>query len=356
MKVSLLKCLFNQIYTYTKLSFLATIFLLSLSLTACSVHTTSTTTLEDISSETSTMSPSESSKDQSNSSANSTENTPSKNSTSESNSSESSDSTTTIIEKDDVPIQPNESFTVTETSIVGYHDLITQLHNLDLPIDLGDIRLNALKAYLGEYDFNFTNNQIGQISAPDSLYVLCNKLNQLSKDYVPNNLRKVDISFTFAEDSEKKMLRDEAATALESLFLAAKEAGFSLYGLSGYRSYNTQINNYTSRVNSLGTEGADRISARPGHSEHQTGLTMDITSESASFKLIEGFGETPEGLWVKENAHLYGFIIRYQDGTSPITGYNYEPWHLRYITPDVASYLYENHITVEELYASLLGK
>lgn len=265
-----------------------------------------------------------------------------------------SDSSTAL--EDTLVVHPEEPITISETTQDNYHDLITDLSGISLSIDVTDSRLNGLKTYLSDSDFNFTLKEIGQIQHPDSLYVLCNKLNQLPQEYVPSDLRDVNVNFTFSEASEKKMLRDDAATALEALFAAAKEAGYDLFALSGYRSYTTQINNYTSRVSSLGQEGADKISARPGHSEHQSGLAMDITSESASFKLIEEFGETPEGLWVKENAHRFGFIIRYQQTTTAITGYNYEPWHLRYITPDLATYLYENNVTVEELYALLLGK
>jgi len=253
-------------------------------------------------------------------------------------------------------IVPKESYTASETTDNGYHDLIKDLHGISLSIETSDPKLDQAKTYLSSYDFNFTKHVIGQILAPDSLYVLCNKLNQLPKDYVPNDLRKVDVRFTFEGESEKKMLREDAATALESLFASAKEVGFDLFALSGYRSYNTQITNYTSRVDSQGQAAADKISARPGHSEHQTGLAMDVTSESANFKLVQSFGETPEGLWIQENAHNFGFIIRYQSNTTDITGYSYEPWHLRFITTDVATYLYENDITLEELYAFLLNK
>lgn len=278
----------------------------------------------------------------------------SSNSSDENNSQNNSDSDENL--ENTTIITPLEPITITGTTTDAYHDLISDLSGIQLNLDVTDSRLNAVKNYLYEYDFNFTLQEIGQITQPDSLYVLCNKLNQLPQDFVPTDLREVNVNFTFTEASEKKMLRNDAATALEELFAAAKEAGYDLFALSGYRSYNTQINNYTSRVNSLGQEGADKISARPGHSEHQSGLAMDITSESASFRLIESFGDTPEGLWVKENAHRFGFIIRYQQTTTSITGYSYEPWHLRYITSDVASYLYDNNITLEELYATLLGK
>lgn len=314
-------------------------------LVGCTLKPTTTTHLENIDASVTT-----------NATESEANTTNSVNTSMDSNSTTDSNSDLTVSNDPITILTPTEPVTITETTTDTYHDLVKDLHGIALDLDLTDSRLSDVKVYLSEYDFNFTLHEIGQVTQPDSLYVLCNKLNQLPQDYVPSDLRDVNVNFTFAEASEKKMLRNDAATALEELFAAAKEAGFDLFALSGYRSYNTQINNYTSRVASLGQEGADKISARPGHSEHQTGLAMDITSESASFKLIEAFGDTPEGLWVKENAHRFGFIIRYQQTTTPITGYSYEPWHLRYITSDVASYLYENNITLEELYATLLGK
>src|SRR5699024_2575641 len=100
-----------------------------------------------------------------------------------------------------------------------------------------------------------------------------------------------------------------------------------------------------------GIEAANRYSAKPGQSEHQTGLVMDITSESVNFDLSEDFGKTPEGEWVANNAHLFGFIIRYPEGKEDITGYIYEPWHLRYLSPDVATAVFESELTYEEFFA-----
>ena len=114
------------------------------------------------------------------------------------------------------------------------------------------------------------------------------------------------------------------------MFDAAEKEDIILYARSGYRSYDTQVQLFKNYAANHGEEAANKYSARPGESEHQTGLVMDVTSESVNLQITSDFGETKEGKWVKENAHNYGFIIRYPEGKSDITGYVYEPWHLRF--------------------------
>lgn len=144
-------------------------------------------------------------------------------------------------------------------------------------------------------------------------------------------------------------MRPDAAQAIEELFSAAQtEAGYTLYGISGYRSYATQKAIYDRRVGEDG-DRAKRWVAPPGHSEHHTGLAMDISGESTVVQgLTNDFGESPEGLWVAENAHRFGFIIRYQKGWEDKTGYNYEPWHIRYVGTPHAEVMYTSAITLEE--------
>lgn len=183
---------------------------------------------------------------------------------------------------------------------------------------------------------------------PDSLTVLVNKEHALPDGYEPADLTVPDVRFPFEEDDPKKQLRQEAADALEKLFHDAEAAGHFLFAQSGYRSYERQEVIFASNVNKDGEEAANKYSARPGESEHQTGLVMDITSEAVGFGLIEAFGETPEGKWVAENAHEYGFIIRYEQGKEDITQYQYEPWHLRYVGTEAAKAIYENDWTLEQ--------
>ena len=134
----------------------------------------------------------------------------------------------------------------------------------------------------------------------------------------------------------------EANQALKNLQAGAKEAGHPMPLLSGYRSYYTQRNLYNSYVARDGQAAADTYSARPGHSEHQTGLAFDVGAIS------NNYGNTNAGIWLKNNAHKYGFIIRYPKGKEHITGYVYEPWHIRYVGTYHALKIYESGLTLEE--------
>lgn len=185
------------------------------------------------------------------------------------------------------------------------------------------------------------------VSNDESILALANKSNYLGEDYVPQDLVTVEVP-TVLESEEINQLRQEASDALSDMFAAAEEENITLYARSGYRSYNTQIGLYENYKEAHGEEAADRFSAQPGASEHQTGLAMDVTSESVGLELSEEFGETEEGEWVRENAHEFGFIIRYPEDMEDITGYTYEPWHLRYLGEEVATDVYESGLTYEE--------
>ena len=130
---------------------------------------------------------------------------------------------------------------------------------------------------------------------------------------------------------------------LEELINAAKKEGITLMGNSGYRSYSSQKILYNNRVRTEGKKSADAYVAKPGFSEHQTGLCIDITNEGRYF--VEG---TVEAEWLEKNCSKFGFIIRYPKYKKDITGIEYEPWHIRYVGKDVAQYIYENKITLEE--------
>lgn len=186
------------------------------------------------------------------------------------------------------------------------------------------------------------------IANPDDLLVLVNKRRSLPPDYVPPDLVVPNVPFPFKEDDPKKQMRAEAARALEQLFAAAKEAGLELYAQSGYRSYERQRAIFAFNAARKGEEVANMTSAYPGQSEHQTGLAMDVTSPKVGYDLIEEFGETPEGKWLAEHAARYGFIIRYPKGKEHITGYSYEPWHLRYVGVEHAQHIMANNLTLEE--------
>ncbi len=134
----------------------------------------------------------------------------------------------------------------------------------------------------------------------------------------------------------------EAMTAFEAMRAAAAKQGLTLYNSSSYRSYWLQDDLYTRYSNRDGQAAADTYSARPGHSEHQTGLAIDLN------QVDDSFAGTPEAIWVAENAHHFGFIVRYPKGKEHITGYQYEPWHIRYLGIDTATKVYESGKTLEE--------
>ena len=186
------------------------------------------------------------------------------------------------------------------------------------------------------------------IKNTEDILVLANKKRNLPSNYIPKDLIIPNVKFPFKEDHPKKYLRKKAAEALENLFQKAEKDDIILYAISGYRSYNRQKTLFDNKSNKVGPEKANLVVAFPGQSEHQTGLAMDVSSQSANFTLEEDFEDTAEGKWLKDNAHKAGFIIRYKKDSEDITGYNYEPWHIRYVGKDIAKEIYNQDLTLEE--------
>lgn len=183
---------------------------------------------------------------------------------------------------------------------------------------------------------------------PYDILALVNKHHALPDDYLPDDLVVPDVRFPFTEDLPKKQLRKVASDALEELFTAGDKAGVDLFAQSGYRSYDRQDAIFAANVEKDGEEAANNYSARPGESEHQTGLTMDITSAEINNQLSIEFADTKEGKWVKEHAAEYGFIIRYPEEKEDITEYQYEPWHLRYVGVKAAKEITKKGLSLEE--------
>ncbi len=189
------------------------------------------------------------------------------------------------------------------------------------------------------------------IQNPEKIDVLVNKKRNLPNDYAPSDLEKLSEVPTVLENPEVNQLRSVAYEGLKELFKAAsEEEGYELYARSGYRSYNTQTSLYSSYVDSYGQTAADKYSAKAGQSEHQTGLSIDITCEALNFRLDDTFVDTDEGKWVAENAHRFGYIIRYPKGKEDITGYLYEPWHIRFLGKELAKEVYDSGLTLEEYF------
>lgn len=170
--------------------------------------------------------------------------------------------------------------------------------------------------------------------------MLVNKHNTLGK-YVPTGLKALGVYASWGS------MQSEARDAFAALVDAAAKDGMRIWGVSPYRSYARQSAIYSSYVWAHGQTEADTYSARPGSSEHQTGLAVDVAVRNRSYNTFDG---TPECEWMKEHAHEYGFILRYGEGMEYITGYIYEPWHYRYVGVDAATYIHEHDLTFEEYY------
>ncbi len=188
------------------------------------------------------------------------------------------------------------------------------------------------------------------INLQESIYFVVNKQRPLPMSYIPPNLVMPKIELIPGDNPEEQQLRSEAATAAEELFDAAENAGYKLVMASGYRSAQLQeivFNGYAARD---GVEAANKYSAKPGTSEHQTGLALDITTAGRTCYLEVCFADTKEGKWLKNNAYKYGFHLRYQKDKEGITGYQFEPWHFRYVGTDLAQRLYDSKQTMEEFF------
>lgn len=175
-----------------------------------------------------------------------------------------------------------------------------------------------------------------------SLTVVVNKKHKLPSEYEPS-----------LKSASGAQLRPEAADALGTLLQDASTAGVPVSVLSSYRSYSTQVSTYNKWVSQSGQAAADTFSARPGHSEHQLGLAVDLGNGICNLETC--FGNTAAGQWLAANAHRYGFIIRYPEGKQTETGYQYEPWHLRYVGLDVASSISNGGQTLDQYYSVEAG-
>ena len=178
--------------------------------------------------------------------------------------------------------------------------------------------------------------------------MLVNKYYTLPNDYEPDDLVKVPTKYAWGEAGSRSV-RKVAYEAFLDMWESASQDGYYLMINSAYRSYQDQETIYNNYKNKRGEKYADSIAARPGSSEHQTGLSIDIFSKTNSNQ--KTFHETEEAAWLKENAYKYGFILRYPDNKESITGYSFEAWHYRYVGIEAATYCYQNNITYEEYYA-----
>jgi len=179
------------------------------------------------------------------------------------------------------------------------------------------------------------------------LLILVNKTHPVDKDYKPDDLTKVK-DFVPDRAESTRYMRAEAAKAFGMLVDKASEDGMVIKMTTAYRSYDFQKILFDSYVEKEGEEKANTFSAKPGQSEHQTGLAVDVSSLSVDYQLSNDYGKTKEGKWLADNAWRFGFILRFPKGKEDITGYQYEPWHLRYVGLTAAKEIYDQDITLEE--------
>lgn len=191
------------------------------------------------------------------------------------------------------------------------------------------------------------------LTDPSSIWVVVNKKRALNPvSYVPKNLVTPNVPLR-VPGNESMQVAQQTATGLEKMFAAAKLDGVNLMLSSGYRSYTYQTSLYNGYVQTQGQAVADTQSARPGHSEHQTGFAADIEPTSKKCELDVCFADAPEGKWLAANAYKHGFIIRYTPDKVPVTGYANEPWHLRYVGTDLAAEMHNQKVTTLEEFFNL---
>ena len=181
----------------------------------------------------------------------------------------------------------------------------------------------------------------------NSLWVVADKLRRLKpKRFVPEDLVTLKLPHRY-----DPTLAAPAAAAYKAMYKAAKKDGVKLVIQSAYRSYNAQVGVYNGWVNTLGKAKADLQSARPGYSEHQTGLSVDIASGSGKCTIAKCFAKTDEGKWLTQHSWEYGWVLRYPKKKTHITGYKYEPWHWRFVGIELAAELHKTpNITLEEFF------
>lgn len=180
------------------------------------------------------------------------------------------------------------------------------------------------------------------IVACHDFYVPLDKVHRLPEDCAPNALVSLPDEYAYGPQEVVEGVLPDLLALLE----AGSEAGHLVAVVSSYRSYETQRNTFEYHVNEYGLEQALRVSARPGHSEHQLGTTVDFSSTAVGYELVEAFGNTPEGLWLAEHAHEYGFILSYPEGKEVVTGYAYEPWHFRWVGRELAAEIRASGLTL----------
>lgn len=187
-----------------------------------------------------------------------------------------------------------------------------------------------------------------------NIAILVNRENPLDKHYLPDCLIATDENennfHNYINPNNKPQVSPIVMDDLSKMILAAQKEGLNIVVDSGYRSYEYQQEVWNHNLQEKGLEHTEKFVAPPGTSEHQTGLAIDFACFRNDEYLDDLTENDPELIWLMQNAHQYGFILRYPKGKEDITGYNFEPWHFRYVGINLSKYIYENNLTLEEFY------
>lgn len=247
-------------------------------------------------------------------------------------------------DKDDKIISLLEQKYFLEKNLEDYKEYINKNNETDYAKVISIVNVHANHKWY-QLELN-TNEDLGMLMNVNKFYAL-------SETYTPENLKNIGLTYAYDEEGENKLI-DYAYDKFLELWQAANDQGFYLMVTSSYRDYESQKEIYDYRVSNWGERKADETAARPGHSEHQTGLVIDMTSKTEP--LADSFTDSEAYKWLKENAYKYGFIERYPEGKTYLTGYSPESWHWRYVGLEAAKTMHDEDITFDEYYAFYVEK
>lgn len=247
-------------------------------------------------------------------------------------------------DKDDKIVSLLEQKYFLEKNLEDYKEYINKNNETDYAKVISIVNVHANHKWY-QLELN-TNEDLGMLMNVNKFYAL-------SETYTPENLKNIELSYAYGEEGENKLI-DYAYNKFLELWQAANDHGFYLMVTSSYRDYESQKEIYDYRVSTQGERKADETAARPGHSEHQTGLVIDMTSKTEP--LADSFTDSEAYKWLKDNAYKYGFIERYPEGKTYLTGYSPESWHWRYVGLEAAKTMHDEDITFDEYYAFYIEK
>ena len=229
-----------------------------------------------------------------------------------------------------------------ETNKKGYQEITYTVEDDSGNSTSKKLGVNVVKMFEGGV-YSPEDVEAKPVDDPEDITVLINKLHSIPKGWEPDDLEP-------SIDNPGQMLRKEANEAYTRFYKDAKAKGIAIYSISGYRKSATQDLYWNNQVRVHGVEYASQYSAYPDRSEHQLGLTMDVSYKTTGDRLSESVETSEIGQFIVHHAHEYGFILRYPKDKVAITNYGYEPWHIRYVGVDLATKLHESGLTLDEYY------